>query len=163
MFWRQSKKNSAQAARSEISLAPGGGSAANADAIAVPSSDGDLSESGRRTVQAQKVSGAYVVPAGYRITGPVFTIARPIRVDGELLGRALVARDVLVSRGGTLREPAEVDTITIEGRVIGPIRARGVVDLRAGGELQGDVDAAALTVSPGGILSNCRLSVGERR
>ena len=116
-------------------------------------------DSYRKDLKSRKVSGSYVVPAGYRITGPVFT-SRPIRVDGELLGRALVAREVVVSRGGTLREPAEVERIVIEGRVLGSIKAREVVELRPGGELHGDVETPSLQVSPGGILSDCTLSVG---
>jgi cytoskeletal protein CcmA (bactofilin family) len=86
-----------------------------------------------------------------------------VRIDGELTGRGLVAREVFVSPTGVLRQSAEVESLVIEGRVMAPVKARGSVEIRAGGELRGEVDSPVLRVNAGGILSDCLVAVGERR
>jgi cytoskeletal protein CcmA (bactofilin family) len=85
-----------------------------------------------------------------------------VRIDGELSGRGLVARQVLVSASGVLRQSAEVDSLIVEGRVIAPIKARDVVEVRNGGELRGEVESPRLCVKPGGVLLDCRLSIGDK-
>jgi cytoskeletal protein CcmA (bactofilin family) len=106
--------------------------------------------------------GTYVVPVGYRISGPIFT-TRPVRIDGELAGRGLVARQVTVGPTGVLKQSAEVESLIVEGLVVAPIKARGSVELRAGGELRGEVDSPCLRVNSGGVLSDCLVAVGEQR
>jgi cytoskeletal protein CcmA (bactofilin family) len=117
-------------------------------------------------LSAQPVERVFVIPRGYRVTGAVFLpqVGSTLRVEGELAGRGLVARTVVVAAGGELRQPAEVDRLVVEGRVSAQIVARGEVELRSGGEVRGiEMEAEVLTVRPGGVLSGCAVSVGSAR
>lgn len=161
MFWRNKKQpSSSPIATAGFSLGESGRAGANSDTLegAIP----DISDSPPpREAHRRSVSGTYVVPVGYKISGPVFT-TRPVRIDGELSGRGLVAREVLVSASGLLKQSAEVDSLVVEGRVAAPVKARGSVEVRTGGELRGEVESPVLSVKPGGIIVDCRLSVGEK-
>jgi cytoskeletal protein CcmA (bactofilin family) len=162
MFWRSKKQDSLPSvATSEFSLGGEAHSGANSDAV-MPAKIESAQPPQVREVARRGRPGAYVIPAGYKISGPIFT-TRPVHIDGELAGRGLVAREVFVSASGVLRQSAEVDYLVVEGRVLAPIKARKSIELRAGGEIRGDVESPVLQVAPGGILSDCSLAVGGER
>lgn len=161
MFWRSKKQDSIPSvATSEFSLGTDSQSGANSDALLPAKVDSAQTPQVREVVR-RVPPGTYVIPAGYRISGPIFT-TRPVHIDGELAGRGLVAPEVFVSASGVLKQSSEVDSLVIEGRVLAPIKARKSVELRAGGEIRGEIDSPILQVAPGGILSDCSLAVGAR-
>ena len=102
----------------------------------------------------------FVLPKGYRINGTLF-IAGNVRIDGELSGRGLVAHKVEISVSGRVRCAVEASVILVEGVAQGGLQARDLLEIRAGGEVMGDVEAASLRVLPGAILSNARCAVGK--
>jgi cytoskeletal protein CcmA (bactofilin family) len=108
------------------------------------------------------IPGAYVVPRGYRISGVAIS-HRPVVVRGELLGRGVSASELLVESSGVLRAPAEVETLRVFGRVVSSVRATSVVEVMAGGDIQGDLEAPGLSVAPGGRVSGGLLKVGADR
>lgn len=110
----------------------------------------------------ERSDGAYVIPASYRIVGTLVT-HRPVVLEGELQGPALVAPSLHVGKSGRLSIPTQVATITIDGTVDSPISARETVEVRAGGLLRGDVEAGGLSILPGGIVSGARLAIGPLR
>ncbi len=109
-----------------------------------------------------RTDGAYVIPASYRIVGTLVT-HRPVILDGELQGSALVAPSVHVGQSGRLGIPTQAATITIDGAVDSHISARETVEVRAGGQLRGDVEAGGLSIHPGGVVSGARLAIGPLR
>lgn len=162
MFWRNKKQTfQTPVASSGFSLSNESARSANSDdLVAVAQERPAVSLQPERVRQFSP--GTYVVPVGYRISGPIFT-TRPVRIDGELAGRGLVAREVVVGPTGVLKQSAEVESLIVEGRVTAPIKARGSVELRAGGELRGEIDSPVLRVDGGGVLSDCVVAVGEHR
>jgi cytoskeletal protein CcmA (bactofilin family) len=159
MFWRNKKQTSnPPIATSGFSLGDVGGVGANSDAVEAHISE-PLHPPPAREASVRAVPGTYVVPAGYKISGPIFT-TRPVRIEGELSGRGLVAREVFVAASGCLKQSADVDSLVVEGRVIAPIKARNRIEVRTGGELRGEIESPMLAVSPGGLLLDCQLSIG---
>lgn len=110
------------------------------------------------------VAGAvFVVPKGYRVTGSICMVQSTIRVDGELAGRLLLARRVVVSSEATLRSPAEAHEVTVEGIISAPLKAQGHLEVRSGGQIRDvEVEAGLLTVLPGASLKGCSLLVGAQ-
>lgn len=108
------------------------------------------------------VSGAYVVPRGYRIVGTVVS-SRPIVVDGEMSGPVLVAPSVTVGKEGRLAAPTQVSSISVEGVVTGPVLVRDTFEVWPGGEVRGDVEAGSLRIHPGGVISGAHLAIGPGR
>jgi cytoskeletal protein CcmA (bactofilin family) len=113
-------------------------------------------------VLVERADGAYVIPASYRIVGTLVT-HRPVILDGELQGSSLVAPSVHVGKSGRLGIPTQAATITIDGAVDSTISARETVEVRAGGQLRGDVEAGGLSILPGGVVSGARLAIGPLR
>lgn len=113
-------------------------------------------------VVAQYPAGSFVIPASYRISGTVVT-PRHVVVQGELEGPALVAPSVHVSNSGRLKAPTQAATVVVAGVVDQPVSAREVLEIRRGGALRSDVEAAVLNIQPGGQISGARLAIGPLR
>ncbi len=162
MFWRNKKQTPiAPIATVGFSLGEVARGGANSDTLGEAPIPENSHSPAARTASRLLQSGTYVIPVGYKISGPIVT-TRPVRVDGELAGRGLAAREVFVSASGLLKQSAEVDSLIVEGRVMAPIKARGCVEVRTGGELRGEVESPMLVVRPGGILADCQLAIGEK-
>ncbi len=106
--------------------------------------------------------GAFVIPRGYRISGTIVT-SRPVVVEGELEGTALVAPTVHVGKSGRLNIPTQAAIVTVSGSVEGPVSARDYVEVQKGGTITSEVDAGGITILPGGLVSGARLAVGPLR
>lgn len=106
--------------------------------------------------------GAYVVPRAYKVSGTIVT-SRPVVVEGELEGRALVAPTVHVGTAGRLNIPTQAAIVTVRGLVEGPLSAREYVEIQRGGMIKADVEAGGLSILPGGAVSGARLAIGPLR
>ena len=106
--------------------------------------------------------GAFVIPRSYKISGTLVT-SRPVVVEGELEGKALVAPTVHVGSSGRLNIPTQAAIVTVSGSIEGPVSARDYVEVQKGGTIKGDVEAGGLTILPGGVVSGARLAVGPLR
>lgn len=113
-------------------------------------------------VVSKRPDGAYIVPRHYRISGKVVT-SRPVVVEGRLEGPALVAPAVHVGTLGHLNLPVQATHVVVEGVVSSRISARDLVEVMRGGEIKGDVEAGALRIAPGGLVSGARLAIGPLR
>jgi cytoskeletal protein CcmA (bactofilin family) len=106
--------------------------------------------------------GSFVVPRGYRISGTVVT-TRPVVILGELTGASLTSPSVTVGSGGCLAAPVETNSLTVEGVVEQPAKVRDEVEVRSGGAVLADLEAAAISIAPGGVVSGARLAIGPLR
>ncbi len=106
--------------------------------------------------------GAFVVAKGYRVSGTVVT-GRPVVVEGVLSGDSLTAPSVSVGPSGVLSAPVSTNSLTVEGVVEQPVVVKESVDVRAGGCVKDDVEAAVISIAPGAIVSGARLAIGPRR
>jgi cytoskeletal protein CcmA (bactofilin family) len=106
--------------------------------------------------------GAFVVAKGYRVSASVVT-ARPVVVLGELVGDSLTSPSVSVGPQGRLAIPVEANSLSVEGVVEKAVKVRDGVEVKAGGAVLADVEAAAISIAPGGIVSGARLAIGPLR
>ena len=113
-------------------------------------------------IVARNPAGSLVIPASYRVSGTVVT-PRHVVVEGQLEGAALVAPSVHVSSSGRLNVPTQAATVTVSGIVEKPVSARELLEVRTGGALRSDVEAAVLNIQPGGQISGARLAIGPLR
>ena len=72
-----------------------------------------------------------------------------LRIEGELEGDILNCERLEIGEHGVMRADIEVKEATIEGRVLGNIRALGTIELRAGSRVEGDVWAVSVVMEPG--------------
>lgn len=74
-----------------------------------------------------------------------------LRVDGTAEGKVR-ADWVIVGEPGTIRGDVICRGIIVGGKVEGTIHASELVDIKGKGEIRGDIYAAKLAVSEGGVL-----------
>ena len=72
-----------------------------------------------------------------------------LRIEGELEGDILNCERLEVGEHGVMRSDIEVKSALIQGRVIGNIRALGLIEMKAGAHIEGDVAALSVVMEPG--------------
>jgi cytoskeletal protein CcmA (bactofilin family) len=80
-------------------------------------------------------------------------VSGTLRIDGEFDGDILNCDRLEIGEHGMMRADIEVKEAVVRGRVIGNIRALGVLDLKAGARIEGDVTAFSVTMEPGVFFS----------
>jgi cytoskeletal protein CcmA (bactofilin family) len=72
-----------------------------------------------------------------------------LRIDGEFEGDILHCDRLEVGEHGVMHSDVEVKEAVIQGRVVGNIRALGVLEMKAGARVEGDVAAMSVIMEPG--------------
>ncbi len=89
-----------------------------------------------------------VIGVGSSVRGTLM-ITGILRIDGEFEGDVLSCERLEIGEHGVMRSDIEVREAMVRGRVIGSIRALGVVELRTGARMDGDVAAYSVVMEPG--------------
>mgnify|MGYP003694129179 CR=1 FL=1 len=89
-----------------------------------------------------------LIGVGSSIRGTLM-VSGTLRVEGELEGDILNCERLEVGEHGVMRADIEVKEAVIEGRVIGNVRALGILEMKAGARVEGDISAASVTMEPG--------------
>ena len=76
-------------------------------------------------------------------------VAGTLRIDGDFEGDILNCERLEIGEHGVMRADIEVKEAVIRGRVHGNIRALGVLEMKAGARVEGDVTAASVVMEPG--------------
>lgn len=76
-------------------------------------------------------------------------VSGTLRIDGELEGDILNCERLEIGEHGVMRADIEVKEATVSGRVYGNIRALGILELKAGAHVEGDVTALSVAMEPG--------------
>lgn len=76
-------------------------------------------------------------------------ISGALRIDGEFEGDILSCERLEVGEHGIMRADVEVREALIKGRVHGNIRALGIVEMKSGARVEGDVAAFSVAMEPG--------------
>jgi cytoskeletal protein CcmA (bactofilin family) len=76
-------------------------------------------------------------------------ITGTLRIEGEFEGDILNCERLEVGEHGVMRADIEVRDALIEGRVHGNVRALGVIEMKAGAHVEGDVAAMSVVMEPG--------------
>jgi cytoskeletal protein CcmA (bactofilin family) len=87
-------------------------------------------------------------------------VAGTLRIEGEFDGDVLNCERLEVGEHGVMRTDIEVKSAEVYGKIYGTIRALGVVELRAGSHVEGDVAAASIVMEPG-VFFNGRCTMLE--
>lgn len=85
---------------------------------------------------------------GSNIRGTLM-ISGTLRIEGEFEGDILSCERLEVGEHGVMRADIEVKEALIEGRVVGNVRALGVIEMKAGAHVEGDVAAMSVVMEPG--------------
>jgi cytoskeletal protein CcmA (bactofilin family) len=76
-------------------------------------------------------------------------VSGTLHIDGEVEGDILNCERLEIGEHGVMRADIEVKDALIEGRMYGNIRALGVIELKAGSRLEGDISAFGVVMEPG--------------
>jgi len=76
-------------------------------------------------------------------------VAGTLRIEGEFEGDILSCERLEIGEHGVMRSDVEVKGAVIEGRVHGNIRALGVLEMKSGAHVEGDVAALSVVMEPG--------------
>ncbi len=100
-----------------------------------------------------------VIGVGSSFRGTLM-VSGTLKIDGEFDGDVLNCERLEIGEHGVMRSDIEVKSADVQGKVYGSIRALGVVELRAGAHVEGDV-AAASVVMEQGVFFNGRCTMLE--
>jgi len=76
-------------------------------------------------------------------------VSGTLRVEGELEGDVLNCERLEIGEHGVMRADIEVKEAVIEGRMFGNVRALGILEMKAGARVEGDVAAMSVVMEPG--------------
>jgi cytoskeletal protein CcmA (bactofilin family) len=76
-------------------------------------------------------------------------VSGTLRIEGEFEGDILNCDRLEVGEHGIMRSDVEVKEALIQGRVIGNVRALGVLEMKSGAKVEGDVAAYTVAMEPG--------------
>jgi cytoskeletal protein CcmA (bactofilin family) len=96
------------------------------------------------------------------VTGRL-SFSRPTRLDGTLHGEVHSTALLVIGETGLVDGTVRAAKLLILGRVLGDVMEAGRVEIAAGGELRGDVEARSFVIQEGGRFDgNCRISPPAR-
>jgi cytoskeletal protein CcmA (bactofilin family) len=93
-----------------------------------------------------------IVAAGMTITGDVQT-AGVLKVDGEINGSIIGARQVLLGRGGVVRGNVAAAEVVVGGSVEGAVSAIERLELQSTASVHGDIDTRSIVVIEGAKIN----------
>jgi len=89
-----------------------------------------------------------VIGLGSSFRGTIM-VPGTLRIEGEFEGDILNCERLEVGEHGIMRADVEVREALIMGRVDGNVRALGVIEMKAGARVEGDVAAMSVIMEPG--------------
>lgn len=113
----------------------------------------------RGAVVPDRQAGPSVIGAGTEITGEI-SMRGDFRIEGKIEGSVSTRGEVVISDRGSLKGEIEADSVVIEGRMEGAVRARQVVRLKRGCRVSADLKSPAVELEEGGGF-NGRIDMTE--
>jgi cytoskeletal protein CcmA (bactofilin family) len=89
-----------------------------------------------------------LIGVGSTIRGTLM-ITGTLRIEGDFEGDILNCERLEIGEHGVMRADIEVKEALIEGRIVGNVRALGVIEMKAGAHVEGDVSAMSVVMEPG--------------
>ncbi|MFV1959745.1 MAG: polymer-forming cytoskeletal protein [Planctomycetota bacterium] len=106
---------------------------------------------------------ATVIGPDARFKGEL-TFQGGVRIDGHFEGSIETDGKVFVSKGGELEAEVKASSLALEGRLVGNLTAKDRVELRATGQMHGDVCAAKLLVVEGAtFVGHCEVGPNAKQ
>ena len=92
------------------------------------------------------------IGVGSSIRGTLM-VSGTLRIDGEFEGDILNCDRLEIGEHGMMRADVEVKEALIHGRVLGNVRALGMLEMKNGAHVEGDVAAISIVMEPGVYFS----------
>lgn len=89
-----------------------------------------------------------VIGIGSNFRGTIM-VSGTLRIEGEFEGDILNCERLEIGEHGVMRADIEVREALVQGRVHGNIRALGVLEMKSGARVEGDIAAMTVTMEPG--------------
>jgi len=89
-----------------------------------------------------------VIGIGSNFRGTLM-VSGTLRIEGEFEGDILNCERLEIGEHGVMRADIEVRDALVQGRVHGNIRALGVLEMKTGARVEGDIAAMTVTMEPG--------------
>lgn len=80
------------------------------------------------------------------------TFDTPVRIDGKLTGEVISSSTLVVGEAGNIKADVKVSSLVVYGKVVGPVHARDLVEIKNGGRLEGDITTQRLVIDEGGYF-----------
>jgi cytoskeletal protein CcmA (bactofilin family) len=93
-----------------------------------------------------------VIGTGSSFRGTLM-VSGTLRIEGEFEGDILNCDRLEIAEHGLMRSDVEVREALIQGRVIGNVRALGLLEMKSGAKVEGDVAAVSVAMEPGVFFS----------
>ncbi len=93
-----------------------------------------------------------IIGVGTNIRGTLM-VTGTLRIEGEFEGDILNCDRLEIAEHGIMRSDIEVKSAVVQGRVVGNMRALGVIEIKTGARVEGDVTAANVIIEPGAFFS----------
>jgi cytoskeletal protein CcmA (bactofilin family) len=93
-----------------------------------------------------------IIGVGTNIRGTLM-VTGTLRIEGEFEGDILNCDRLEIGEHGIMRSDIEVKSAVILGRVVGNIRALGVIEIKTGARVEGDMTAANVIIEPGAFFT----------
>ncbi|HQE74553.1 MAG TPA: polymer-forming cytoskeletal protein [Myxococcota bacterium] len=81
------------------------------------------------------------------------TFKDSVRIEGKLTGEISSDGTLIIGEGGEVQAEIKVDTVIIQGRLVGNVQAKSAVELLATGFLKGNVTTVSLNIHKGAIFN----------
>ena len=81
------------------------------------------------------------------------TFKDSVRIEGKLTGEISSDGTLIIGEGGEVQAEIKVDTVIIQGRLVGNVQAKSAVELHATGFLKGNVTTVSLNIHKGAIFN----------
>ncbi len=79
-----------------------------------------------------------------------------VRIDGKFSGEIFSDGTLIIGEGARVKAEIAVDTLVLQGEMVGNVRAKSTVELHAPGRLRGNIQTVALVVQKGASFDgNC--------
>lgn len=112
-----------------------------------------------RTATVPVEAALSIISAGTRITGDVET-SGVLKIDGEISGSVVGARQVLLGRAGVVRGNIAAGEVVLGGVVDGSVAASDRLELQATATVTGDIDTRSIVVIEGAKI-NGQVRMGD--
>lgn len=107
-----------------------------------------------------------LIGAGTRVDGNI-TFSGGLRVDGEVHGNIVVAKDQLgmlvVSEHARVEGEVVVSHLVANGTIVGPVKVKDTLELQPCARVTGDVEYLQLEMLPGAVVQGRLIHQAEER
>ena len=87
------------------------------------------------------------------------TFEGKVQIDGNFVGEIFSTDTLVIGEGADVRAEIDVGTAIVHGKMNGNIRATDCIELRAPGEMHGNIEAPQLEVERGVLFQgNCKMT-----